>query len=117
MPVAIPVDDVVSYELPAYPVRPGHDSGYLSGRAQSSDIHVAAAPDQSPWAQLTDEAVSEGDTVPVELIDTPESTPQPYKSKLGHGESVPMWMTAGLLVGVVLLCLAGIGLVVKLAAK
>ena len=117
VPVAIPVDDVVSFELPAYPVRPGQDSGYLSGRAQSSDIHVAASPDESPWAQLTDEAVSAGDTVPLELIDTPESTPQPYTAKPRHGEPVPLWMTAGLLVGVVLLCLAGIGLVVKLAAK
>ena len=119
VPVAIPMDEVVNFELPAYPVHAGRDSGFLSARAQSSDIHEAEAQGESPgspWAQLTDEVLNEGDTAPMELDETPESTPQPYKPKPpGHGEPVPMWMTLGLLVGVVLLCLAGIGAVVKLA--
>jgi hypothetical protein len=114
VPVAIPVDDVVNFELPVYPVHPGNDSGYLTGRTQSSDIHAAeaATTDTSPWAQLTD-AVG---TQPLELDDTP--TPIPYAPKRPHkGEPVPLWMTATLMTSVLLLCLMGIGVVFKLVAK
>jgi serine/threonine protein kinase len=123
VPVAIPVDDAVDFDMPAYPVKPGHDSGYLTGRAgQPSDMHPLPGSDTftipvaepSPWAQLTDEMAEE--TQPLELDDTP--LPLPYTSKPpGHGESVPLWMTATLLVGIVLLCLMGIGAVIKLLVK
>ena len=122
VPVAIPVDDAVNFDMPAYSVSPGHDSGYLTGRAgQPSDMHPLPGSDTftvpvvepSPWAQLTDEAA--GETQPLEL-DTP--LPSPYKTKQpGHGESVPLWMTATLLVGIVLLCLMGIGVAIKLLVK
>jgi hypothetical protein len=116
------VDDAVNFDMPAYPVNPGHDSGYLTGRtAQTSDMHPLPGSDTftvpvaepSPWAQLTDEAAEE--TQPLEL-DTP--LPSPYKTKPpGHGESVPLWMTVSLLVGIVLLCLMGIGVAIKLLVK
>lgn len=120
VPVAIPMDDAVNFDMPAYPVAVGHDSGFLTGRAAppealplpgSGAYAVPAA--ASPWEQITD-AVAE-ETQPLELDDTP--APPPYKSKPRHGEAVPLWMSAMLLVGVVLLSLMGIGFVVKLLVK
>lgn len=111
VPVAIPMDDAVSFDVPAYPARPGQDSGYLTGRSPQSGARTA---DASPWARMTDEATE--DTVPLDLDITPD--PIPYRAKPpGRGEPVPLWMTAGLLVGIVLLCLMGIGVVVRLLAK
>ncbi len=112
VPVAIGMDDVVSFDMPAYPVNPGYDSGYLTGRtAPPSGAHAVV--ELSPWAQLTDE-VANGDTIPLEL----DTGPEPYRVKPpGHGEPVPLWMTAALLVGIVLLCLMGVGAVIKLLGK
>jgi serine/threonine-protein kinase len=115
VPVAIPMDEVI-YDPPADPVAPGHDSGYLTGRSAQPGSGSFAPPPQtpSPWEHLTDEAAEE--TRPLELDDTPE--PVPHKPKApGHGEPVPLWMTATLLVGIVLLCLVGIGIAVKLLVK
>lgn len=115
VPVAIPMDDAVSFDMPAYPVNPGYDSGYLTGRTARPDAHTPLHLELSPWAQLTDE-VANGDTVPLELDDTPD--PPPYRAKPpGGGEPVPLWMTAALLVGIVLLCLMGVGAVVKALGK
>jgi len=145
VPVAIPVDDAVNFELPAYP---GQDSGYLTGRCAPPDeaypppvfatgsgpipypqpqaqaqpqpapgtFAVPSEPEPSPWAQLTNEAdESAEDTHPVECDATP--TPIPFKPNKPHREAVPVWMTVTLLVGIVLLCLMGIGVVVKLMVK
>jgi serine/threonine-protein kinase len=135
VPVAIPLDEV-TFDLPAYPMPTGPDSGYLTGRMpqpvpyptptsgihpqpRSGPIPVPApiplpAPEPSPWAQLTDEASAE--TRPLELDETPP--PVPHKPKApGHGEPVPLWMTATLLVSAVLLCMMGIGVAVKLLVK
>jgi serine/threonine-protein kinase len=109
VPVAVPVGGDICFELPAYPGYAAQGSGYLTGR------EPLPPPDTSPWSQLTDEVAAEGDTVPLKPEDTP---PAPRKAQLPpRGEAVPAWMTALLLSGAVLLCLAGIGLVLKLAAK
>jgi serine/threonine-protein kinase len=71
-------------------------------------------PEPSPWAQLTDEVAEE--TLPLELDDTPAPIPQKKKAP-GHGTTVPVWMTATLLIGIVLLCLMGIGIAVKFLVK
>jgi hypothetical protein len=68
----------------------------------------------SPWAQLTDEIAEE--TQQLGLDDTPLPPPQKLKPP-GHGEPVPLWMSAFLLVGIVLLCLMGIGVVLRLMVK
>jgi serine/threonine-protein kinase len=122
-----PADDV-SFEMPEYPLYPGQDSGYLTGRyAQPhSGFHPAAGSGErpgsgpaaglSPWAQLTDEVAE--DTRPLAPDATPDTTtPAPKLKPPGRGGSVPWWMTAGLLVGVVLLCLMGINVAVQSLAK
>ncbi|MBM3979228.1 MAG: serine/threonine protein kinase [Planctomycetes bacterium] len=110
VPVAFPVDDAVNFDLPAYPVSAGYDSGFLTGRTP-----LAGDEETSPWAQLTDK-MGAGDTVPLNLDDAPAAPS--YRAKpAGHGESVPLWMTASLLVGIVLLCLMGVGAVIKALGK
>lgn len=117
VPVAIPVGSV-DFNLPAGPYAP--DSGYLTGRyadpSPGSGNHapldsggfVVPVAEPSPWAQLTDESPS--DTVATEV------TAPPHKAA-GRSEPVPLWMTATLLVGAVVLCMTGIGAVVKLMVK
>lgn len=64
--------------------------------------------------QLADEG--DGDTVPLNLEDTP--APIPYRVKPpGRGPAVPLWMSATLFVCAVLLSLMGISTVLKLLAK
>jgi len=132
MQVAIPVE-TVNFDLPAFPMPTGQDSGYLTGRharpnsgfhptpnprvhPQPSPVPFATppVPELSPWAQLTEDVSEE--TRPLELDDTPEPVPPKPKAP-GQGEPVPLWMTGSLLVGVVLLCLMGIGVVMKLLVK
>jgi serine/threonine-protein kinase len=138
VPVAIPMDDVVTFELPGYSTYPGQDSGYLTGRlpqpgsgphpplgsgpvpypaphpTPASGAFTVATPEPSPWAQLTEEVSEE--TKPLEFDDTPDPVPNTLK-KPGKGGSVSFWTTATLLASVVLLCLMGIGIVVKMIAK
>jgi serine/threonine-protein kinase len=125
--------DAVNFDLPAYPLYPGADSGYLTGRHApprsgahpapgSAPAHrpdggayplppKASAPAHpSPWAQLGRADIE--DTAPLELDETPEPTPVKAKPP-GKGEPVPLWVTLALLVGIVLLCLMGIGVVAK----
>jgi serine/threonine-protein kinase len=109
VPVAVPVRGDISFELPAHPGHAGQGTDFLTGREPPPPA------DTSPWSQLTDEVAAEGDTVPLKPEDTP---PAPRKAQLpGRGEVVPAWVTALLLAGAVLLCLAGIGLALKLLAK
>ena len=72
--------------------------------------------EHSPWSHLTDGEAAE-DTHPVEGDTTPTPIPLKPSTKQPGRELVPMWMTAALLVGIVLLCLMGIGVVVKVMAK
>ena len=125
VPVAIPMDSV-TFELPNTGYAP--DSGYLSGRharPDGSDGHAPApgsgrfvvtpVADSSPWAQITAETA--GDTTPMELDNTPAPPRHKAPKPLARRESVPVWMTAFLLVGVVLLSLMGIGFVVSAMVK
>ena len=115
VPVAAPVEDAVNFDLP-YPPQYSQDSGYLTGRAGPlSGIQAPRyGPEPSPWAQLADEG--DGDTVPLNLEDTP--APIPYRVKPpGRGPAVPLWMSATLFVCAVLLSLMGISTVLKLLAK
>jgi serine/threonine-protein kinase len=123
VPVAPPVDDAVNFDMPAYSAPPGHDSGFLTGRAAQpsgllprpgSGTFPVPEGAPSPWAQLTDEIAEE--TQQLGLDDTPLPPPQKLKPP-GHGEPVPLWMSAFLLVGIVLLCLMGIGVVLRLMVK
>ena len=114
VPLAIPMEGEagVNFDLPLPPVQPGRGSGYLTGRQPQS----AETPSADTWAQITAATESASNTVPVNSDETP--VPQPRKPVLpGHGEPVPLWMTAALVVGVVLLCLLGIGVAVKILAK
>jgi serine/threonine-protein kinase len=120
VPVAIPVGGEVCFEVP--PGRAGEGTGFLTGReplppeaatptpAGAGDFTLPNA-EASPWSQLTDVA-GEGDTLTAEFESHAPRRPKPP----GRG-GVPAWMTAMLLVSAVLLCLAGIGVVVKLMAK
>jgi serine/threonine-protein kinase len=119
VPMALPVEHV-DFNLFVPPVYPAHDSGYLTGRAPRpsdnppSDGFAVPVAERSPWAQLTDETAE--DTLRVQPDDTPP--PLPHKTKPpGHGESVPLWVTAALHVGIVLMSLLGIGVVVRLLGK
>jgi serine/threonine protein kinase len=117
VPVAVPVGGDVCFDLPAGDA--GQGTGFLTGRepppadtpppADAFDL----PPDASPWSQLTDGASGEGETLAAELESPAARRPKPP----GRGEAVPGWMTAMLLVAAVLLCLAGIGAVLKLMAK
>jgi len=126
VPVAIPMEGEVNFDMPVYPVQPGHDSGYLTGRApQPSGVHTTPgsgtfsvpSAESSPWSQLTDE-LAEGDTVPIARTETPPPTRR-IKKPLPNRErgAVPVWVTASLLTTVVLLSLMGIGAVVKILVK
>lgn len=121
VPTAIPVGGEVCFELPTYAAQ---GTGFLTGRVPvppgrdvpPADSGAFALPpaEPSPWSQLTDELAGEGDTVPLKL----EETPEPHRPKpRGRGETVSVWVTALLLAGAVLLCLAGIGAILKLLAK
>jgi eukaryotic-like serine/threonine-protein kinase len=117
VPVALPAG-AVDFDIPLPPLYPAQDSGYLTGRhAQASSATIALPPapaELSPWAQLAVEATE--DTYPLGREDTPP--PIPTRSKPpGKGEPVPLWITLALLVSIVLLCLMGIGVVIKLLAK
>jgi serine/threonine-protein kinase len=113
VPVAVPWEGAVNFELPVYPLHPGHDSGFLTGRLAGPADPTDVGP--SPWEQITATAVAEGDTLPMNRDDTP--TPPPSRPKTPGRDSVPIWMTVSLLIGVVLLCLMGIGYVVRTMAK
>lgn len=124
VPVAIPMEGEVNFDMPVYSVQPGHDSGYLTGRATppsgnhtqpgSGTFSVPPA-EPSPWSQLTDE-MAEGDTIPIKRTDTPSPTKRLKKPNPDHG-AVPVWVTVCLLATVVLLSLMGIGAVVKILVK
>lgn len=127
VPAAIPVD-CVSFDLP--PGAPyAHDSGYLTGRHALAGgsgafprsasgafvLELPSAPEPSPWAQLT-EPTAAGDTAALEVDDnTPAPPPhRVVRLKPPRGsDAVPLWMTAVLLVCVVLLSLIGITAVAK----
>ncbi|MBN9118560.1 MAG: serine/threonine protein kinase [Planctomycetes bacterium] len=118
VPVALPVEGAVNFDLPLPPLPPGRDSGYLTGRQPRVDARAA---DTSPWAEITAATEADGNTVPQNSDETPtpmprRARPRPTKAP-GHGEPVPLWMTAALLVGIVLMCLMGIGVVVRVLAK
>ena len=110
VPVATAADGAVNFDLPLYPPYPNHDSGFLTGRTPQP---------ASPWAEITG-ASEPGDTLPLGPGHTPTPTPyraKPRRAETRRGNAVPLWMTAALLVGVVLLSLMGIGAVVKALAK
>ncbi len=115
VPVAIPVEGDICFDLPSYPVQPGHDSGFLTGRAPPpSGAHQLPPVESSPWEQITDEAMNAGDTIPLEPGDTPAPRP---RSKARRAKGVSIWTTGFLLTSIVLLSLMGIGAVVKHLAK
>jgi hypothetical protein len=100
-----------------------HGSGGHAPLPPSGAFSVPPS-EPSPWSQLTDEVVNEGDTVPVELKETPHAPTRKSKSKSkpkspapGRGEAIPVWVIVAFLVGAVLLSLMGIGVVVKMLAK
>lgn len=114
VPMAVAVEAMVNFELPAYPAYPGHDSGFLTGRLARPTAPPAEA---SPWAEITGNASGEcGDTLTNNLEHTPAPPYRP-KKKARPSTAVPLWMTATLLVSAVLLSLMGIGAVVKALAK
>jgi eukaryotic-like serine/threonine-protein kinase len=109
VPVALPVEGAVNFDLPVCPAYPAYDGGYLTGRQQ---IPQAAA-DTSPWAEIT--SATEDDAASHNPDDTPIP---PHKLRLpGRGESVPTWMVAFFFVCFVLLSMMGIGFVVRTLAK
>ncbi|MFM8271708.1 MAG: serine/threonine-protein kinase [Gemmata sp.] len=125
VPAPIPADSV-SFEPPPSAGPYTSDSGYLTGRHARPDgfggrvpvPHAGAFAAPSPWEQLADEAA--GATAPMELDDTPAPPPpkvprQPPPAP-GHGEPVPLWMLAALLLSAVLLTGMGIVAVAKLLA-
>jgi serine/threonine-protein kinase len=111
VPVVFSPEGMVNFDLP-YPAY-GHDTGYLTGRISPPAPRAA---DPSPWAEITATSQHAGDTVPLERDETPEPLPRKPKAP-GHGEPVPLWMTATLLVGIVTLSLMGIGAVVRMLAQ
>jgi serine/threonine-protein kinase len=112
VPLALPVDGAVNFDLSVPPVRHDRDSeGYLTGGKAGPSASAA-----SPWAEITARTERDAETPPPRRDETP--TPLPRKVKApGHGEPVPLWMTAALLVGMVLMCVLGILVAVKLFAK
>ncbi|MCI0700696.1 MAG: serine/threonine protein kinase, partial [Planctomycetia bacterium] len=94
------------------------NSDYLTGRTEPSSsaqlhpaLNIPTLPaTQSPWAQITDEAIEK--TLPLSLDETPLATP--HKPTGLHGEQIPWWVTPCLLAGVVLFCMLAIGIIVKL---
>jgi serine/threonine-protein kinase len=113
VPVAIPVEEVVSFELPAYR---GGDSGFLTGREPPPAERPLPEAEPSPWEQITDDALNAGDTVPLELDDDTPLPPARSKPP-GRGAGVPAWMAAFLLVSFVLMSLMGVAAVVRAMAK
>ncbi len=127
VPVSMPVDRV-SFDLPPN-AGYAHDTGYLTGRHKYPNGPRAHEPlpnsgafavvpvvlAQSPWVQLTDEVV--GDTMPQEPDNTPAPPPHESPKPNRRRESVPLWMTARLLVGVVLLSMMGISVIVRAMVK
>lgn len=127
VPAAIPVD-CVSFDLPpGAPYAP--DSGYLTGRhalphgsggfplpsSGAFVVELPPAPEPSPWAQLTEPTAA--DTAP---LDADDRTPPPPPHRVvrlkppGRSAAVPLWMSAVLLVCVVLLSMIGITAVAKI---
>ncbi|QJW94022.1 serine/threonine-protein kinase [Frigoriglobus tundricola] len=125
VPVAVPLDGAVDFDAPAPLPYPGQDTGYLTGRNAIPTDVVHPLPGSgayslsdavpSPWEQITNE--SDGDTMPLE----PDATPTPRTMRrpkpTGRGESVPLWVTASLLVSIVLVCLMSIGAIAKMLLK
>ncbi len=124
VPVAVPLDGAVDFDAPSPLPYPSQDTGYLTGRnaiptdvaypLPGSGTYSLADTIPSPWEQITNE--SAGDTIPLEHDATP--TPRTLKRpKAGRGEPVPLWMTASLLVGIVLVSLMSIGALAKMLLK
>jgi hypothetical protein len=131
VPVAIPLEGDVCFDVLAQVVSPGHDSGFLTdheppgthtphlqpGAFGFAPLAGADASDASPWSQLTNEVMNDGDTVSQEANDTPHM-PSPRKSSRPNPiAGVPIWMIAVLLLVAALLCFLGVGIVVKFLAK
>lgn len=114
VPVALPVDGAVNFDMPVYPAYPAYEGGYLTGRVPQPVARTVAA-DTSPWAEITSATEAAGDAVPRDPSDTPAP---PHKLRLpGHGEPMPVWMVAFFFVCFVLLSLMGIAFVVRALAK
>lgn len=111
VPTAVAVEGLVNFDLPLFPVYPGHDSGFLTGRQAVPTAPLA----ESPWASITGASVE--DDTPTELERTPAPPYRHKRKRPRPGTSVPIWMTATLLVSAVLLSLMGIGAVVKSLAR
>jgi serine/threonine-protein kinase len=114
VPVASAAEGLVNFDLPAYPLHPGQDSGFLTGR-QTLPVFQS-----SPWAEITGRAEAATDTLPLNLERTP--APPPYRSprrarRAAGGDAMPFWMTATMMASAVLLSLMGIGAVVKAMVK
>jgi serine/threonine-protein kinase len=115
VPVAYPID-AVAYDLPQHAGNYATDSGFLTGRHArpqpqpvGSGSYVVSVVESSPWSELTNES---NDTAPHALEHTPVSYPRSKSASRG-AESVPMWMTLCLLLGVVALCAMGIGVLLR----
>ncbi len=119
VPEAIPVD-TVTFELPGPAAYPAYDHGYLSGRHAEPHSGPFPAPplpeplpEMAPWAYLTTEVT--GETIPLNR----DATPPPLRVKAEPTDSLEpgAWRTFALFVGTALLCLMGIGSVLKALMK
>lgn len=127
VPAAIPLEGGVCFDVSAQVVLPGYDSGFLTNHEtpglgtytppQPGVFEFAPQSDASPWSQLTDEVMNDGDTVSQEANDTPH-TPSPRKSSRPNPiAGVPTWMIAVLLLVAALVCLLCVGIVIKFLPK
>ncbi|MBP3959165.1 serine/threonine protein kinase [Gemmata sp. G18] len=121
VPTACPVG-YVSFDMPVAAPYP-YDSGYLTGHYVQPDGSGAYPMSHSgfglpvvpsPWEQITDDAVCEVTAVDLGATPAPPKVLRPPSGRRGPG---PLWTSAALLVGAVLLSMMGIGAVVRLMAK
>ena len=125
VPVAVPLDGAVDFDAPAPLPYPDQDTGYLTDRnALPTDVAYPLPGSgnysfsdtlSSPWEQITN--ASDGDTIPLERNATPTPRTMKRPKAAGRGEPVPLWMTAGLLLGIVLVSLISIGTLAKMLLK